>query len=479
MRPFRLAPRASAACLVVLAGSGVAYASEQASADAGLGRARAKASAPLSPQGLALRLASGLARSPAAGGAPVVAAGTADEAGVALAEEVRRLELRLAEQQKQLDARGGEDLARIGEHLELQRQILARLDRRMRELEAKAVQPQAGVVAGAGDARPDAGRQVSEARREVESALASQKEPETGPWSIDMGLNYARTDRRQLTLNGFLALDAIFLGNISVDNVKSDVFTLDTGLRYRPNRRWQFDLQAPLVMRTALYQSAGANNATNVISEARVSSADLGDASVGASYLAFAESGWRPDIYLNARVKAPTGSHPYGVKLQVVPGSGGNLSVPERLPSGNGLWSYTVGASLVKSLSPATMYGSLAYQFNGRKHFGDISSAPGTVSPGTVALGNALLWSAGSAFALNERLSLSAGFSQRLQGRSKTRLDGAAWSPIVGSEGNAGTVSFGAAYAIDGANVLSGNVGVGITPDAPNFSIGLRYSKSL
>lgn len=457
-----------------------AHASEEASSKSRPSRARAAVPAASPPDGLALRLASGLARTSGTAGAPVVVAGGGAAAEGPVSEEIRRLEAQVEAQQKQLQARpGGEDMARISEHLELQRQILARLDRRMRELEARALPAQARAPAATEEARPDAGRQVAEARREVESSMAGQKEPEAGPWSVDMGLSYARTDRRQLTLNGFLALDAIFLGNISVDNVKSDVVTLDTGLRYRPNRSWQFDLQFPLVMRNTVYQSAGANNATNVITEARVTSGNLGDLSAGLSYLAFPEAGWRPDIYLNARVKAPTGSHPYGVKLQVVPGSGGNLSVPEKLPSGNGLWSYTVGTSVVKSLSPATLYGSLAYQFNAHKHFNDISSAPGTVAPGSVALGNSISWSAGSAFALNERLSLSAGFSQRVQARSRTRLDGAAWSSIVGSEGNAGTLTFGAAYAIDGANVLSGNVGMGITPDAPNFSVGLRYSRAL
>lgn len=43
-----------------------------------------------------------------------------------------------------------------------------------------------------------------------------------GKFSVETGLTYARYDARQLTVNGFLALDSIFLGNINLDRIKSD-----------------------------------------------------------------------------------------------------------------------------------------------------------------------------------------------------------------------------------------------------------------
>jgi len=462
----------------------------------GAGRTRKgpakKAVAEPRSDGLELRMARSLALEMPGGrsGAPtIIAVGPGADSG-SVDEDIRRLRQHIEIQEKLLASRQGNnpDLRMITEHLEMQRQILSKFERRLSEIEQKgpAYASEKPVVSGITVAPGSGGRltanpspEAAAVRSEVDSRLAAESPREVSPYSFDVGFSYARTDRRQLALNGFLALDAIFLGNISVDNIKSDVLTADVGLRYRPNTRWQYDVQMPLVQRNTVYQSAGGNNTAAQIAEASVSNFDIGDISAGLSYQAFTEQGSRPDIYFNARIKGPTGSHPYGVKLRPVPGSGGNLTAPDTLPSGNGLWGATVGVSAVKTLSPATLFGSFAYNYNHARRFDDISSTPGTVSPGSVKLGDSIGWSLGSAFALNERFSLSTSFSQKLQAQSKTRLDGGTWQNIVGSEGNAGTLSLGAAYALSGTEAISGSIGVGLTPDAPNFTVGVRFSRSL
>ena len=74
-------------------------------------------------------------------------------------------------------------------------------------------------------------------------------------FSLETGFTYSRFDRKQLVLNGFLALDSIFLGNISVDDVEADIFTVDVVARWGIGPRTQIDLQVPLVYRTTLYSS--------------------------------------------------------------------------------------------------------------------------------------------------------------------------------------------------------------------------------
>lgn len=78
-----------------------------------------------------------------------------------------------------------------------------------------------------------------------------------GKFSFETGVTYARYDARQLSLNGFLALDSIFLGNINLDRIKSDSWTLDLTGRYNLDNRWQFDLNVPVVYRESTYQSGG------------------------------------------------------------------------------------------------------------------------------------------------------------------------------------------------------------------------------
>ena len=43
-----------------------------------------------------------------------------------------------------------------------------------------------------------------------------------GKFSVETGVTYSRYDTRQLTLNGFLALDSILLGNLNLDRIKAD-----------------------------------------------------------------------------------------------------------------------------------------------------------------------------------------------------------------------------------------------------------------
>ena len=68
-----------------------------------------------------------------------------------------------------------------------------------------------------------------------------------GKFSVETGITYSRYDTRQLTLNGFLALDSILLGNLNLDRIKADNWTLDLTARYNLDNRWQFDVNVPLV----------------------------------------------------------------------------------------------------------------------------------------------------------------------------------------------------------------------------------------
>src|SRR3546814_5362370 len=85
-----------------------------------------------------------------------------------------------------------------------------------------------------------------------------------------------------------------------------------------------------------LFQSAGAGGSASGTAEVDVTGSGLGDISVGASYRLLRETFRRPDVVLNARVKAPTGEHPSGVELVESPGTGGHLKVPERLTTESG-----------------------------------------------------------------------------------------------------------------------------------------------
>lgn len=213
-----------------------------------------------------------------------------------------------------------------------------------------------------------------------------------GKFSVETGLTYTHYDTRALTLNGFLALDSIFLGNINLDRIKADNWTLDLTARYNLAQRWQFDINVPVVYRESTYSSGGAGGAGPVTSDATVTrDPTIGDVNVGVAYKFLDESVNLPDAVVTLRVKAPTGKDPYGIKLVSDP-TNDNLSVPEDLPTGNGVWAITPGISLVKTFDPAVLFGSLAYTYNMQDSFSDISPQVGSKVSGDVKLGDSGRW---------------------------------------------------------------------------------------
>lgn len=296
-----------------------------------------------------------------------------------------------------------------------------------------------------------------------------------GTYSLETGITYSHYETRQLILNGFLALDSIFLGNINIDQISADNFTFDVTGRYNMNNNWQVDLNAPMLYRNVTYESGGAGNASVQVSGRDVTTGpELGDVSAGVSFKVFNQDGNTPDTVLSLRVKAPTGNHPYGIKLTQVAGND-SLTVPEDIPTGNGVWSVSPGISLVKTVDPAVIFGNLSYTYNFEESFRDISAQQGTKLGGSVKLGNWFQYGLGLAFALNEKMSLSMSYSQLISQKSRIKQDGSGWYTVVGSDANSAFLNLGMTYSVSNNLAIVPNLSLGLTPDAPDFTFSLKF----
>ncbi|MCM2329890.1 hypothetical protein SAMN05216229_106218 [Geopseudomonas sagittaria] len=382
--------------------------------------------------------------------------------------EVRELQQALIELRQRYDA---------------QQRALMVLEQRVREVEAQPAVPQPQRLARSPSSTSQAAAGYGESLREDSSPARSVENIYDeasgffgeGRFSLETGLTYSHYDTRQLGLNGLLLLDAIFLGNINVDQINSDNFTLDVTGRYNLGNRWQFDLNVPLVYRESTYESAGAGGSTTQVSSETVTGDPrLGDVSIGVAYKFLDESAGVPDAVFSLRVKAPTGEDPYGIKLVQSPDND-NLSVPEDLPTGNGVWSVTPGVSVVKTVDPAVLFGNLSYTYNLEESFDDISPAQNQKVAGKVKMGNWFQYGLGMAFALNERMSLSMSYSQLISQKSKIRPDGGSWQTVSSSNANAAYFNIGMTYALSDQLTMVPNLSIGLTPDAPDFSFSLKF----
>lgn len=385
------------------------------------------------------------------------------------------------------------ELEVLQQRYEAQQNALMVLEQRLRELEGRGASATAARTAprASSPQQTPARAQASTAGTEQGYGRDLQSESESAPsvealyqeatgffgggkFSVEPGLTYTHYDTRQLFLNGFLALDAIFLGNLGIDEINADTFTFDLTGRYNWRRRWQFDVNLPLIYRETTYQSAGVEFSSEQFSEETVTGDPrLGDISMGVSYKFLDEAPGRPDAVLSLRLKTPTGEDPYGIKLYQAPDNT-NLNVPEDLPTGNGVWAITPGISLVKTVDPAVLFGNLSYTHNFEESFSDISPQQGIKLPGDVKLGDYFQFGLGIAFALNERMSLSMSFSELISRSSRIKPEGGSWQTVNGSDANAAYFNLGMTYAPTNNLTFVPNLSIGLTPDAPDFSFSLK-----
>ena len=396
-----------------------------------------------------------------------------------------------------------QELLELKQRYEVQQKALAVLEQRVRQVEEQPAAPppkrlakspadlkgNPNVATGTGAAAASGGAAGGSGSSYGQS-LANDSQPAQsvsnlydeasgffggGKFSVETGITYSRYDTRQLVLNGFLALDSIFLGAINLDRIKADTWTLDLTGRYNFNNRWQFDLNVPVVYRESTYQSGGGNSGTaNVTTEETVKEdPTIGDVNFGIAYKFLDESANTPDAVVTLRVKAPTGKDPFGIKLVRV-ADNSNLAVPESLPTGNGVWSITPGISLVKTFDPAVLFGSLSYTHNLEESFDDISSNPALKTPGKVRIGDSFQIGAGIAFALNEKMSMSFSVSDLVQRKSKLKEDGGDWQSVVSSDANAGYFNIGMTIAATDNLTIVPNLSIGMTDDAPDFQFSLK-----
>lgn len=286
-----------------------------------------------------------------------------------------------------------------------------------------------------------------------------------GTLVLEPGVQYSHTSRANISISGFTLLQAIVIGRIVSEDVKRDVFTPFINLRYGLTNNLQFEAKVPWMYRRdkEVYVAgpAGSDDAERTINES-----NLGDIEAALFYHLIKERGSVPDVVLNIRGKSRTGKDPYGLETEIVD----TKSKLTELPTGSGHYGLSGGVNLVKASDPAALFLTLGYFYNFERNVG----VEGGVDYGKMKPGDSLELGLGMAYALNERLSTSISYQHRFT--FKTEQNG---GTIANSDVNVGSIFFGVSHAISEKTSFSMSVGVGLTKDAPDVIVGVRFPFTL
>lgn len=360
--------------------------------------------------------------------------------------------------------------ALLQQQLDSLRQQLIQQNQQLHQLQNQLSISQQPVQPSAGGPQTTADRHApSTPNRSTEDLLLEQHNVFDRKFSLEFGTSYAYYDRKQLLLRGLVVYDAIFLGRIDTDRIRSHQWTADLTARYTFNDRWQGELKVPYLYR---YMDFSADDADNGITVSDISDGYIGDMSAAIYYRMLTETDTRPDLVWNFRVTAPTGRDPFGIPN--TPNDNTNLNdVPSKLATGTGLWGLSTGFSAVKTVDPAILFASVDYTHYLKGSFDDISAGENT--PGDVQMGDSFGYGLGIAFALSERLSLSLNFNQSISREAKQALQGESLSKIAGTNGNSASMGMGVTWAIDDNLSMVVNWAAGLTQDAPDYVVGVRF----
>ncbi|MDN5511556.1 hypothetical protein [Acinetobacter sp.] len=206
-----------------------------------------------------------------------------------------------------------------------------------------------------------------------------------------------------------------------------------------------FTASVPLVAKTDLLKDA--------------STAGLGDISFGARWEPFPLKAGRLPLILFGNVSTKTGDSPYEV------------NATDDLATGKGYYSAGIGASTRKYIDPVVLFASVSANY-GFKETG-LNQRRGTriideFEPG-ISGGFAL----GFAYSFNYDVSMTMSYQQSFNtGSQFTYTSGESYSP---ADQTSSTLAISLGVRVSPETIVNGTVGIGLTEDAPDVSLGLSF----
>ena len=261
------------------------------------------------------------------------------------------------------------------------------------------------------------------------------------------GVGFSSLNRNLLTIQGLDIINSIFIGTITVEKLKQRSASASVQALYGITDTVQFGTR---LSGSRIERSLEFPQGVQVIPQSNrlveTNGMGIGDVEADLSWNFSHEDGWIPDMVGTVLVKPPSAKSAFEVDRNVI-------------AFGSGFWATRVGLTMVKVSDPATVFVSAGYFLNIPRTFSGVKYDP----PDTIDIG------AGLGYALNPFLSLTSRFNMRIVG--ETTINGR----VAGNDFITATFGTGVAYGYSRTGSVSFSVGIGLTPDSPDFEVGLSF----
>ncbi|MGC4059478.1 MAG: transporter [Aquabacterium sp.] len=264
----------------------------------------------------------------------------------------------------------------------------------------------------------------------------------TGKWSATYDLSYAYTGQQSIDAKWSDSTLTLF----KISNTRAHTITNTVSVDYG----WRDNVTANVAMPIVSKYSES--------SDFSGLSHGFGDLQVGARWQPFEMRRDAPSFTTSATVRLPTGRSPY----RTIAG--------QNLATGSGTAGLTLGVNSSKVIDPIALFGSASLGLSAPARH--LSQERDGVTLTSVAPGPTLGFGGGFAYALSYDVSTTMSFQESLSFPSKLTFDNGTTSRT--SMQSSGTFNIGLGVRVAPQNTINLSVGIGLTSDSPDFTLGMN-----
>jgi hypothetical protein len=266
-----------------------------------------------------------------------------------------------------------------------------------------------------------------------------------GSHSLTYGLNYAYSGKDRIIRD---ATNGAFSTVVNEDShAMTNTFSLDYGLR----DNLTLNLTVPVVSKFGQGEKfTGVANA-------------IGDITIGARFQPFGVSRDSASLTFSSSLRLPTGTSPF----KIIENTG--------LATGSGTAAITGGINVSKVVDPVALFGSFGITYSLPATNVNQYSAASASTLTYVKPGYSISFGGGFAYALSYAITTNISFQESIATGTFLRFRDANgdYSDARTSTQASGILSLGLGYRVSPKTTINTSVGIGLTANAPNFSLDM------